>query len=95
MGTQEYEVYAQADDIYFDTLYTINSNLVNADRDFYQAMIAATETEAEALQSMSASFENMLILLHETEEGNRQKRQARHLLCWIRIWTMWYLRRTV
>lgn len=32
----------------------------------------ATETEEEALQSMSESFENMLVLLHETEEGNRQ-----------------------
>lgn len=43
MGTQEYRIYEQADDMYYDTLYTINSNLVNADRDFYQAMIAATQ----------------------------------------------------
>ena len=43
MGAQEYRIYAQADDIYFDTLYAINSDLVNADRDFYQAMIAATQ----------------------------------------------------
>ena len=43
MGSQEYRIYAEADDIYFDTLYAINSDLVNADRDFYQAMIAATQ----------------------------------------------------
>ena len=43
MGSQEYRIYAEADDIYFDILYAINSDLVNADRDFYQAMIAATQ----------------------------------------------------
>lgn len=43
LGTQEYQVYEQATDIYFDTMYTINSNLVNVDRDFYQAMMAATQ----------------------------------------------------
>ncbi len=29
--------------LYYDTLYQVNSSLVNADRDFYQAMIAATQ----------------------------------------------------
>ena len=33
---------------------------------------AATETETEALQGMSKSFEAMLVLLRETEEGNKQ-----------------------
>lgn len=43
LGIQEYKVYDQASDMYYDTMYVINSNLVNADRDFYQAMIAATQ----------------------------------------------------
>ena len=28
---------------YYDTLYTVNDNLINADRDFYQAMLNASE----------------------------------------------------
>ena len=30
-------------EVYYDTLYTVNSNLVNADRDFYQATSAAAK----------------------------------------------------
>ncbi|MCR5802185.1 MAG: methyl-accepting chemotaxis protein [Lachnospiraceae bacterium] len=29
--------------VYFDTLYSVNNNLINADRDYYQAMVAAME----------------------------------------------------
>ena len=29
--------------VYYDTLYTVNSNLVNADRDFYQSMKGAMQ----------------------------------------------------
>ncbi len=29
--------------VYFDTMYTVNSNLLNADRDFYQALEGASE----------------------------------------------------
>ncbi len=29
--------------VYFDTLYTVNSNLVSADRDFYQSLVAAMQ----------------------------------------------------
>lgn len=32
--------------IYYDTLYTISSELLNADRDLYQAMVAATQHQA-------------------------------------------------
>ena len=31
------------EDIYFEKLYTISSDLINADRDFYQSMMAATQ----------------------------------------------------
>ncbi|MCR4617304.1 MAG: hypothetical protein K5669_03825 [Lachnospiraceae bacterium] len=31
------------EELYFDHLYTISSDLINADRDFYQAMVAAIE----------------------------------------------------
>ncbi len=36
------QTYAEAQNVYFDTLYKVNSLLLNADRDFYQAMQAAT-----------------------------------------------------
>ncbi len=35
--------YLESKDVYFDTLYEINNNLINADRDFYQAMQASTD----------------------------------------------------
>ena len=35
--------YSEAQDIYYNNLYNISSKLINADRDFYQAMIAVTE----------------------------------------------------
>ncbi len=34
--------YKQSEHVYFDTLYSINNKLINADRDFYQAMQAST-----------------------------------------------------
>ena len=33
----------QDEHVYYDMLYTISSDLINADRDLYQAMLAATE----------------------------------------------------
>lgn len=35
--------YNNAEDLYYNTLYQINSKLVNADRDYYQAMVAAQQ----------------------------------------------------
>ena len=34
--------YNQTENLYYDTLYKINSTIINADRDFYQAHLAAT-----------------------------------------------------
>lgn len=35
--------YSESQEIYYNNLYQISSNLINADRDFYQAMIAVAE----------------------------------------------------
>ena len=35
------DVYEESEHMYYDNLYQINSGLVNADRDFYQAMLGA------------------------------------------------------
>jgi methyl-accepting chemotaxis protein len=49
--------------IYYDTLYQISSELLNADRDLYQAMLAATQHQAyrehapkEVMDSFAAEF---------------------------------------
>lgn len=36
------KTYNETEELYYDTLYKINTSLINADRDFYQAQIAAT-----------------------------------------------------
>ena len=43
LGSQMYVVYNDATNVYYDTLYNINSDLINGDRDFYQAMMGATQ----------------------------------------------------
>ncbi|MCR5584013.1 MAG: methyl-accepting chemotaxis protein [Lachnospiraceae bacterium] len=53
--------YKQSESVYFDTLYEINSNLVNADRDFYQAMQASTSQfhmkKEQNMQPGASSFD--------------------------------------
>ena len=48
------------------------SDLSETNKDLTAEIKAATETEAEALESMVASFDSMRTLLLETEEGNKQ-----------------------
>ncbi len=43
MGKEMNGTYTSTEKLYFDTLYQINNKLVNADRDFYQAMNAAQQ----------------------------------------------------
>ena len=43
MDIQLNKVYEQAEDMYYHNLYTINSEIVNADRDLYQALTGAME----------------------------------------------------
>ena len=43
MGVELTNTEAELTKVYYDTLYTVNSNLVNADRDFYQAMVASMQ----------------------------------------------------
>ena len=37
------QTFTQSETLFYDTLYTINSNLTNADRDYYQAYVAALQ----------------------------------------------------
>ena len=43
MGYEMDTTYGETESLYYDTLYTINNKLVNADRDYYQAMVAAQQ----------------------------------------------------
>ncbi|MBO4267179.1 MAG: hypothetical protein J5910_08345 [Lachnospiraceae bacterium] len=43
LGKEMNSTYSEAEKLYFDTLYQVNSKLVNADRDLYQAMNAAQQ----------------------------------------------------
>ena len=43
LGIRMNTTYNEAESLYFDTLYQVNSKLVNADRDLYQAMNAAQQ----------------------------------------------------
>ena len=43
MGAEMTTTHNEAESLYYDTLYEINNKLVNADRDFYQAMNAAQQ----------------------------------------------------
>ena len=41
LGKEMKSTYNEAESLYYDTLYQVNSDLVNADRDLYQALVAA------------------------------------------------------
>ncbi|MBR4556592.1 MAG: methyl-accepting chemotaxis protein [Clostridiales bacterium] len=43
LGVEMNSTYSEAESLYFDTLYEVNSKLVNADRDLYQAMNSAQQ----------------------------------------------------
>ncbi|MCR5654592.1 MAG: methyl-accepting chemotaxis protein [Lachnospiraceae bacterium] len=53
-------------ELYYDTLYQINTTLINADRDFYQAMLAAEEIKA------GSSGEDTATLLGDYEDNKQQ-----------------------
>lgn len=43
LGTEMNDTYSDAEGLFYDTLYQVNTNLVNADRDYYQSMMGATQ----------------------------------------------------
>ena len=43
MAIQVKSTESEVTEVYYDTLYEVNSNLVNADRDFYQSVVAAMQ----------------------------------------------------
>ena len=57
------------EELYFNKLYTINTTLINADRDFYQAMLAATELATERDKVDAATVETMV---SDYEENKQQ-----------------------
>ncbi len=58
------------EDLYFEQLYNISSNLINADRDFYQAMMAALEYNGYSQYMDAATAQSKL------DDYDENKQQA-------------------
>lgn len=67
-GREMNAISKQSEEVYFDHLYLISSNLINADRDLYQAMLAATSHHGAPYQSS----EPMLALVDTFNENSQQ-----------------------
>ncbi|MCR5650957.1 MAG: hypothetical protein K6F86_07240 [Lachnospiraceae bacterium] len=65
MGSEMNSTYNDAESMYFDTLYQINNKLVNADRDFYQAMNAAQQYMSVAMSDGNLPEDEMKRLFDE------------------------------
>ena len=59
LGSEMNSTYDDAEGLYYDTLYQINNKLVNADRDYYQAMNAAQQYMSVAMSDGSLPPEVM------------------------------------
>ena len=68
IGKEMNATYSDAEALYFDTLYQINNKLVNADRDFYQAMNAAQQYMSVSQSNGSLPEETMQALYKERSE---------------------------
>ncbi|MBR5376935.1 MAG: hypothetical protein IK139_06605, partial [Lachnospiraceae bacterium] len=68
IGNEMNSTYNDAEGLYYDTLYQINNKLVNADRDFYQAMLAAQQYMSVAMSDGSLPQEEMDRLFKERTE---------------------------
>ncbi|MCR5323961.1 MAG: hypothetical protein K6E85_11900 [Lachnospiraceae bacterium] len=68
--------YAKAEDVYYNNLYKISSDLINADRDFYQSMLAATEYHDNAYSVNTLTNpevrENLKNLITDYEDNRQQ-----------------------
>ncbi len=69
------QTYNSAEELYYHKLYTINSNLVAADRDYYQAMFAETELQIMALTGQTGDAnmaETIQMIVDDYEENAAQ-----------------------
>ena len=66
-------LYNDAEEVYYHRLYTINSNLINADRDFYQALQASTkEYNMENAHSPGLTDELKQQIIDDFNENKQQ-----------------------
>ncbi len=68
LGSEMNSTYNDAENMYYETLYQINNKLVNADRDFYQAMLAAQQYMSVAMSDGQLPPEEMDRLFKERVE---------------------------
>ena len=72
--TKMNSVYEDAEELYYHRLYTINSNLVNADRDFYQALQASTKQYN--MESSNSSALTPEVTQQNVDDYNENKQQV-------------------
>lgn len=56
------------EELYYDKLYTINTMLINADRDFYQAMYAATQFHLQQQVLSASALEEQKSIYNENKQ---------------------------
>ncbi|MCR4851107.1 MAG: methyl-accepting chemotaxis protein [Lachnospiraceae bacterium] len=72
LGKEMNSTYNDAEGLYYDTLYQINNKLVNADRDYYQAMNAAQQY-LSVTQSNGSLPEEIMTQLYAAREATYQE----------------------
>ena len=72
LGKEMNSTYNEAEGLYYDSLYQINSKLVNADRDYYQAMNAAQQY-LSITQSDGSLPEEIMTQLYAAREATYQE----------------------
>lgn len=70
--------FSDAEKLYFEKLYTINTELINADRDFYQAMLASSEYQIHKDHHDADEADELAELVKEFQENMEQVEQRVH-----------------
>ena len=79
MALQIQKTESQVSEIYYDVLYTVNNSLVSGDRDFYQALIAATEHHMLSASSMGISDGDSAALIEDYDKNSKQVLENLHV----------------
>ncbi len=70
MGITTNKTYNDGEKLYFDTLYKVNSNLVNADRDLYQALVGGIQYYD--MKQIPGLEEHLADMLNDYKENKQQ-----------------------
>ncbi len=77
---KEKSTYTDAEALFYDSLYQVNSKLINGDRDFYQASLAVTEYSMRASQHSTAGEEMQGFIDDYNENADQVKTNVEEAL---------------